>query len=423
MNSYNQTLKYLYGLQTRGMKFGLRNTRMLLRAVGNPERTFASIHIAGTNGKGSTAAFLASMFMEAGYRTGLYTSPHLIRFTERIRIDGVEIPEERLVRYADSLRPTIELVHATFFEATTCIAFQYFADERVDIAIVETGLGGRVDSTNLLKPLVSIITTIAFDHQEYLGNTIKSIAREKGGIIKPGVPLVTGVSDPEALGVLRRIAAKRRAPFHLVRGSHALPGGLRPGFSGPHQVLNARLAVTAVSLLHARNVAGRTFGRLDPAAVRRGLARVRLNTGLRARLEAWHGSKRILLDVAHNPDGIRTLIDALPSSAKGGLVVVFGVMRDKDYVSMVNHLVPVSKTLIVVSPRTGRALPTGELYLVARKAGGNVRKAGSVRNGVGRAMKAAGKSGCVLITGSHYVVGEALQFLEKGRNVSARGHV
>lgn len=164
-------LRYLYGLQYRGMKFGLRNIRALLASAGHPERAFPSIHVAGTNGKGSTSAFLASVLREAGCRTGLYTSPHLIRFTERITVNGREIAQNRLAYYVAVLRPAIEKAGATFFEATTCVAFLYFADEGVDIAVVEAGLGGRLDATNVLRPLVSVITNVSFDHREFLGNT------------------------------------------------------------------------------------------------------------------------------------------------------------------------------------------------------------------------------------------------------------
>ena len=196
------------------MKFGLRNIRALLKSVGNPQNWYPTIHVAGTNGKGSTTCFLASIFKEGGYKTGLYTSPHLVSFTERIRINGKEISERRLIGYVDRLRPAIEANEATFFEATTAIAFLYFADERVDIAVIETGLGGRLDSTNVLQPILSIITSIGLDHMEYLGPTLKQIAAEKAGIIKPATPLLVGRIVPEAEAVIRGIARRKRIPFH-----------------------------------------------------------------------------------------------------------------------------------------------------------------------------------------------------------------
>src|SRR5512135_1725144 len=209
MTSYSASLRYLYGLQGRGMKFGLRNIRNLLTFAGDPEAKFPSIHVAGTNGKGSTAAFLASAFMEAGYSTGLYTSPHLVRFTERITINGRQISEGRLAKYVGALRSAIEKTGATFFEATTCVAFQYFADEEVDIAIIEVGLGGRLDATNTLAPLACVITSIGFDHMEYLGPTIPSIAAEKGGIVKSRTPVVIGPIARSAERTISEIARKR----------------------------------------------------------------------------------------------------------------------------------------------------------------------------------------------------------------------
>ena len=216
MPSYHATLSYLYSLQYRGMKLGLRNVRTLVLAAGNPQRRFPSIHVAGTNGKGSTSSFIAACFTSAGYRTGLYTSPHLERFNERIRIDGLEIPDAEIVRLTRMLRPAIERTNATFFEATTVIAFSWFAREGVDVAVIETGLGGRLDATNVLKPMISVITNVALDHQEYLGNSLRMIAREKGGIIKPRTPVVTGSEDPDVIRVLKGIARKRSARFHLA---------------------------------------------------------------------------------------------------------------------------------------------------------------------------------------------------------------
>ncbi|RPH29218.1 bifunctional folylpolyglutamate synthase/dihydrofolate synthase, partial [bacterium] len=251
------------------MKLGLRNIRVLMKYAGHPERRFPSIHIAGTNGKGSTASFLASIAMEGGYKTGLYTSPHLLRFTERIKVNGVELSDERLVYYVEALRPAIEASRATFFEAATAVAFLYFADESVDLAVVETGLGGRFDATNIVVPVVSVITNVAFDHTEHLGNTLPKIAREKGGIIKAGVPVVTGTGDPQVLKVFQKIARRKNTRvYHIDRIARAVPvPGLRrrhavrlaagwmrgeevfPGLPGEHQTANARLAIATFDLL------------------------------------------------------------------------------------------------------------------------------------------------------------------------------
>ncbi len=323
------------------MKLGLRNIRVLMKHAGHPERRFPCIHIAGTNGKGSTASFLASIAMEGGYKTGLYTSPHLLRFTERIKVNGKELSDERLVYYIEVLRPAIEASHATFFEAATAVAFLFFADECVDLAVVETGLGGRFDATNIVVPLVSVITNVAFDHTEHLGNTLPKIAREKGGIIKTGVPVVTGTGDRRVLEVFQTIARRKNTRvYHVDRIARVVPAGERrrrhafrlttglmrghevvPGLTGEHQVTNARLAIAAYDLV--LRTTGRQFGRISKAAIVRGLARVRQNTGLRGRLERVTRPGNILLDVAHNPAGIETLVQSLPVGAGRPKVAVF----------------------------------------------------------------------------------------------------
>ncbi len=408
------------------MKFGLRNTRSLLRALGNPHRKFQSIHIAGTNGKGSTSAFIASILQEAGYRTGLYTSPHLERFTERIRIDGKEISTRRLVTYAALLRPTIEKVHATFFEATTAIAFRYFADAGVDIAVVETGLGGRLDSTNVLKPLASVITSIGLDHMDILGSTIKKIAREKGGIIKPGRPVISTVARSGAEKVLQRIARERGSLYLAAPtlvparfntdGAPAVirfAGGIlkgesaNPGLQGKHQFRNLQAAVTAVTVLQR---AGR-LKRITAKNVVRGLEAVRENTGIRGRYEIIESRKgRMILDVAHNPDGIRALVDLIKARRDFPFLIVFGVMKDKNYKRMLQLLREISGRMIAVAPHGERALPVDDLVGAAKLRGFRTTKSNSVIEGVTLA-RAMANGRTVLIGGSHYVVAEALEGL------------
>lgn len=402
------------------MKFGLRNIRLLLQSAGNPHRLFPSIHIAGTNGKGSTASFIASILFESGFRTGLYTSPHLVRFTERIRIDGREMDEMRLVHYVDRLRPMIDLLQATFFEATTCVAFQYFADEKVDVAVVEAGLGGRLDSTNVLRPLASVITNVSFDHMEYLGNTLRKIAAEKGGIIKRGIPCIVGKVEPEAAATLQRIARRKHAT--LIRAYNRLHGAtatdrwefpLRDvplGLPGKHQHENATTAVTALTVLRRKN---RMFRSVSANTIRRGLAQVCANTGLRGRLERV--GKRLLLDVAHNADGMMSLVSSLQESGNSNFVVVFGVLKDKDVDKMVELLRPLARSIVAVRPDTKRAVTASQIVKAARNFGILVTNGGSVRRGLLKAFKLAGARGGVLVTGSHYVVGEALAAIENKR--------
>jgi dihydrofolate synthase/folylpolyglutamate synthase len=426
--NYLETLRYLYDLQWRGMKFGLRNTRAILKQIGNPHRRFSSVHLAGTNGKGSTSAYLASIALEGGLKTGLYTSPHLLRFTERIRVNGTELSEDRLVYYVNDLRRAIESVHATFFEATTCVAFRYFADENVELAVVETGLGGRFDATNVLLPLASVITSIGLDHTQYLGSSPARIAFEKGGIIKRGIPVVTGALGREASGVLRRIAEKREAPFVLAsrrapcaigrtragyrmtfKGGLAKGLAVTPGLRGIHQVRNAQLAVATLSVLTGRG----DLLPLSRKVIREGLMRVRRNSGLRGRMEIVEsGGGRYILDVGHNPDGIRTLVQALEAERLVPAVVVFGVMEDKDSISMLAALRPLTGRLIAVAPHMPRSLSAVETGRRAKDAGFTADRASSVAAGLHAARAIAGRSD-VLVTGSHYVVAEALKTLEE----------
>jgi dihydrofolate synthase/folylpolyglutamate synthase len=416
------------------MKFGLRNITSLLRSAGSPHQRFRSIHIAGTNGKGSTAAFLASMFTEAGYKTGLYTSPHLVHFTERIRIDGRKIPERRLVTYTSFLRRHIERVKATFFEATTCVAFMYFADEGVDIAIVETGLGGRLDATNTLTPVVSVITGISRDHTEHLGNSLESITKEKGGIIKPGVPCVTGVTEPHLLRILKSIATHKGTSVYsaqrLVRlrtesgkrdritllCNQAEIKHLRLGLSGTFQHQNARVALAAVSMLLRNRRLAKEFHHLSPRAIQRGLERVVRNTGLRGRLELvrWKG-RSVLLDVAHNPDAVAKLVGELRRNISRDLIVVLGVMGDKEYGPMVKSIGKVARRVIAVAASTDRALKPHILFSRLQAEGILAVHAGSVTSGLRMALRIAKRDDLILVTGSHFVVGETLGEIERGR--------
>jgi dihydrofolate synthase/folylpolyglutamate synthase len=410
------------------MKFGLRNIRTLVREAGHPECAFPSIHVAGTNGKGSTSAFLASAFIEAGYRTGLYTSPHLVRFTERIRINGKEIDGHRLAEYVRRLRPLIEKTRATFFEATTCVAFLYFADEEVDVAVIETGLGGRLDATNVLRPLVSVITNVSLEHTELLGKTVRAIAREKGGIIKPSIPVVTGSTDPAVLAVLRRRASScgvrlRESSKTVSILRHAggktislasprlAPGRLTPGLAGEHQIGNAALALLTLDTLPRTSQGRNLYDALTSPVIRRAFERTTKNTGLRGRLENLrYRGRTILLDVAHNPAGMATLVREMHKRSDEAVVAVFGVMRDKDFSAMLTELATVADPVIAVAPAQNRSLSAGELFRAGKDLGLGMVNGGSVASGLKKALVVR-KKGVILITGSHYVVGEALRAL------------
>jgi dihydrofolate synthase/folylpolyglutamate synthase len=419
------TLDWLYGLELFGMKLGLENMRELCAELGSPEGRVPMIHVAGTNGKGSTAAMIASTLTEAGLRVGLYTSPHLVRFNERIRVGGAEIADDALERFAATVRPAVDTRSMTFFEATTAIAFLHFAERACDVAVIETGLGGRLDATNVITPLASVITSIGIDHVAQLGSTLASIASEKAGIIKTGVPVVSNVSSPEARDVIAKVAADQGSDLvdaaatvwaelvseswdglvvRLENAELAVPGADLP-LAGRHQMANAQTAVAALTLLRSR------FD-IPARAVVRGFRGILRNTGLRARLESIvpprASSPRVILDVAHNGMAMDAIADVFEQLESRASCVAIGLMSDKELPPIVSALNRFADSIIAVSPNTSRARPSADLARDLETAGCRVSDGGTVASGVRRAVEAARPGSIVLITGSHYVVGEAL---------------
>jgi len=411
------------------MKFGLQGIYRLLKELSNPHKKFKALHIAGTNGKGSTASMIAAMLTSAGYRTGLYTSPHLVRFEERIRIDGKPIAKVAVARLTSKLKKSILTQHPTFFEATTALAFAHFAAEEVDIAVVEAGLGGRLDSTNVIRPLVSIITNVGLDHTEILGGTVGKIAFEKAGIIKRGRPCVTATEDRAALSVIRRVGRRQNSQIFIATDysvkvhSSGLEGStldftgkgvsfknLKLSLPGRHQFNNLALALTTLEILRASG----EFD-LSEEAEREGLSNVQELTGLTGRLSIIREQPRIVADVAHNPDAVKVLVEALRAFKLGRLVTVFGVLKDKEYLPMVLDLASLSEDVVAVAPRSARARSASDVAAAFQRAGSRVRAALSVEAGIALALDLAGDRGTILVTGSHYVVGEALSALRRKR--------
>lgn len=362
---------WLFGLTLHGVKLGLDNIRELLRADGDPQAAYPSVHVAGTNGKGSVLAFLQAMLREAGYRVGRFTSPHLLDVAERFQINGANIPERALADCIARFQSHAEcLPHPpTFFEVTTAVAFRHFADAAVDLALVETGLGGRLDATNVLAPEICAITNIGLEHTAYLGDTLEAIAGEKAGILKPRTPLVTGETRPGPLGVILARAAGLDCPVRRIGVDfrHDLSGGpwdqridyhgagisLRDaplGLAGAHQGENA-----AVALALAESLAPR-FPKLDRDAMARGLA----TAVWPGRLERVLDDPPVVLDVAHNPDGMRRLAAALDAA-----VVVLAVSSDKDAAAMIAAIRPVARALILTAYDGPRALPAADLAAAA----------------------------------------------------------
>jgi dihydrofolate synthase / folylpolyglutamate synthase len=429
--SYPKAIEYLYGLQRHGIKLGLENSRGLMAALGDPHQTFRSVHIAGTNGKGSTAAILASILNAAGYRTGLYTSPHLIDFTERMRVNGVPIAPERAATLTERTRSAAADIPVTFFEFTTAMAFLHFAESGVDFAVVEVGMGGRFDATNVLTPLVSVITRIDYDHQAYLGGSLERIAREKAGIIKPGVPVVTSAMSPEILRVIETVSREQGAPLHRVGAEVRVKGaspqrfryeGIRWDYSdlkcallGRHQMENACCALAALELVDAGK------NRIGEASVRRGLSTVRWEGRLEPMPRAASGAA-VILDGAHNPGGARALRAFLEDSVKargGRLILVIGILADKDVGGILAELAPVADEVIVTRPRHERAATTESI----KRHLGNFPVRATIRESVEEALRFAKSSAAavdtICVTGSLYTIGEARSHITGSARPSA----
>jgi dihydrofolate synthase/folylpolyglutamate synthase len=420
MKGYSETLDYLYGLEKFGIVLGLEPVSHLLSLIDNPHKTLKTVHIAGTNGKGSVASMVAAVARQAGYKTGLYTSPHLVSFTERITINGEPITENEVVDLTRFIRGRIEdndvAMPFTFFDFTTALAFEHLRRKGIDLAVVEVGLGGRLDSTNVLLPLVSVITNVALDHQEYLGSTIEAIAGEKAGIIKKGVPTVTGAQG-EALDVIKGAAegsdlytlgesftyARKGDQRMSYDGIDRTFDDLTIGLKGDHQLINASLAICTVELLNRRGFL------IREDAIRTGLASVEWPGRLEL-VPGTPGRPSILLDGAHNPDGATTLAAFLKTHLRTGKrILVFGVMKDKDFPDMLSRLLPVVDHVILTRPDIDRAAYPAEVAACA--AGATVT--GSVTDGIREALKVAHSNDTVVIAGSFYTVGEAKKLLDE----------
>jgi dihydrofolate synthase/folylpolyglutamate synthase len=423
--SYADLVRELFPRLTGGIRWGLERTERMLEAAGRPQALFRSIHIGGTNGKGSVAAMMESVLRAAGHRCGLYTSPHLCAFRERVRLEGQAIGEEALVAAATRLWPVIQRESASFFEATTAIAFRAMADAGVDVAVVEVGLGGRLDSTNVIRPEVAVLTNVALDHVQWLGPTVESIAREKAGIIKPGVPVVTGETDPVPLSVFRAAAAAAGASLAAVaeedlsgirtdrRGTDVTvtteswgPLALHVPLAGRHQARNAALAVRALEALPPDL-------RPEPRILQAGLASVRWPG--RLQIEELAG-RTWVFDVAHNLAGVQALAAAIPELAlPRPLVGLVGVLGDKDWRAMLAPLYELCDAVFLTLPPTAPAErswdPVAVLAEVPAPHARAVRDFDDALRRV-RERSAAPGGGTILVTGSFHTVGDALIKLE-----------
>jgi dihydrofolate synthase/folylpolyglutamate synthase len=431
-NSYTATLDYLYSQLPMFQRIGpaaykadLSNTIAICKALGNPENKFRSMHIAGTNGKGSTSHLLAAVLQSAGYKTGLYTSPHLKDFRERIRINGKMIPKQRVVDFVARHKRLFEKVAPSFFEWTVGLAFDYFAEEQVDIAVIETGLGGRLDSTNVIMPVASVITNISFDHMNLLGNTLRKIAAEKAGIIKPGIPVVIGEKQEEVETVFTRKAKMENAPIRFASeemrigksqltktvppllvtdvfaGENLLLKKLRCALPGDYQEKNILTVLSAIDVLRESGF------RVSQAQVRKGFRDVTKLTGLQGRWQVVSQRPMTIADTGHNEAGIRAIAAQLQKMKFKTLHFVLGVVNDKDP-SKVLALLPKQAKYYFCKAKLPRAMEAEALAAKAKKAGLEGTAYPSVRSAVKAARQNAGASGLVFIGGSTFVVAEAI---------------
>jgi len=395
--NYPDAVRFLYGLRLFGANFGLEHTLQLAARAGNPQEKLRFIHVAGTNGKGSTCAMLESIYRAAGLRVGLFTSPHLVSFRERIQVNRRLISQAEVVRLVAELRAANRENDATLFEFATVMALKYFAEQKCDLVIWETGLGGRLDATNIVTPLASVITNIALDHQQWLGDTLEQIAAEKAGIIKPGVPVITATEAPEARRVIKRVARENHSPLtpasQLPASSFQLPVSLL----GAHQRTNAALALATVGVLQKQLP-------VRAENLRAGLAAV--NWPGRLQL-IERGGQKILLDGAHNAAGAETLRAALEKEFAGGRpVFIFGALADKDWSGICRILAPLAAKVFTVPVASERTADAGELAKVFRAA--HPAAASAAVQNLSAALNASKDEPFVVITGSLYLIGEAL---------------
>ena len=421
--TYNQCLDAMYALRRFGIKLDLDVIGGILKGLGDPQDRMYFVHIAGTNGKGSIAASLAAILVKAGYRVGLFTSPHLVRFNERIRVNGRQISNDHLVDAYMAVNQAYQgKREATFFEITTAMALYEFVREKVDLAVIETGMGGRLDATNIIRPLVTIISNISIEHRQYLGNTLMEIATEKAGIIKTNIPVVTGVRQNKAITVIERTAGERSAPcyrlgraFRIRRckndrfnyyGLDHVWRKLSTSLAGDQQPENAALAISTCELLNRQQMT------ITESHVRSGLK----NVVWPARLDVISTDPYILLDGAHNLAAARKLAKFISAKLSNrSITLVIGILDDKPYRAMLAVLAPLANRVIVTRASIDRALPPETLAKKARIYSRNIVIQPNVAGAVRYAVTTIGKKDAIVVAGSLYVVGEAMAYLNNDR--------
>jgi dihydrofolate synthase/folylpolyglutamate synthase len=409
-------LEYLYGLNSLNIRLGLGPVSRLLDRLNNPHETYGSVLIGGTNGKGSIAAMAASILEKGGFRVGLYTSPHLTDIRERIRVNGRMITREEMASCVEEVRKEVR-EDITYFECLTAVAFLHFCRVRIHVAVLEVGMGGRLDATNVVKPYVSVVSNISLDHRTYLGNSLEAIAREKGGIVKKRGVCITAAKQRRVINVLEDICLQRGATLlrlgrdmkvEIKRNGTFSYRGLGEGYPdlicplmGRHQIENAALAIGAIESMRRKGFD------IDGGTIARGLR----NTQWEGRLEILQRDPTIIVDGAHNPAGISALSGALKSEFEyKRLILIFGVLNDKDYGTMLRTIVPLADHLIITRPQTDRAMPPGKIEPVAsRYTPQGIEVIENSLDALKKAISLAGVNDLICVTGSLYLVGEIKQ--------------
>ncbi|MBL0129967.1 MAG: bifunctional folylpolyglutamate synthase/dihydrofolate synthase [Chitinophagaceae bacterium] len=425
--TYQQTIDYLFSrlpmfsrIGAAAYKADLLNTIRLCKALDNPQHNFKSIHIAGTNGKGSVSHMLAAILQTAGYKTGLYTSPHLKDFRERIKINGEMIPEDFVISFTKKIMPLIEEIEPSFFEITVAMAFDYFADQKIDIAVIETGLGGRLDSTNIITPELSIITNIGLDHMNLLGDSLEKIALEKAGIIKEGVPVIIGEVLPETEVVFKPVALERNAALTIASHTrqvrdwhwekHELIVEVADEHHPDHKIYHLDLpgiyqTKNLLTVLECCSKLQEQGWVMDEKIIQQGLKKTKKLTGLHGRWEIIHTSPKVILDVAHNADGIRQLVLQSEVTEHNQLHIVLGMVKDKE-IETVLALLPSNARYYFTKAQIPRALPETELKEKAALLNLKGDSFPEVNRALHNAMQQAHPDDLIIVCGSIFLVGE-----------------
>jgi dihydrofolate synthase/folylpolyglutamate synthase len=408
--SYQETLQWMFSklpmYQRKGAaayRPGLDAMLALDSYLGLPHKSFKCIHVAGTNGKGSTSHMLASVLQQAGYKVGLYTSPHLLDFRERIKVNGSMIPEQNVVDFVSIHKSYFKAKHLSFFEMTVGMAFSYFKQERVDYAVIEVGLGGRLDATNIITPILSLITNIGLDHTQFLGTTRSKIAREKAGIIKNGVPVVVGEKDAETEDIFNEIAIEKKSPLLFAE---TISSKYLTDLKGSYQQLNVQTLLGALDFLHLKN--------LTPGIIQKGLLNVVLNTQLSGRWQVLNTSPKIIADVGHNKEGLLFLSKQLQEESFKKLHIIMGFVKGREISPLVS-LFPENASYYLSCPNLERGLPVKELKnnLISEKR--SIQFFESLSVAYKAAIKAASGKDLIFICGSTFVVAEILSYLNKSK--------